>query len=369
MSVIIDTPIRQSGYYGASNHSTDNVSVDLASNEEFLSAVLGEPKRFHYSSRDKHYVVNQPVTRYGSDVTRNAAAYKVPTVSLALQSVHQAFAAHVPFSLRPDTVWYFIVHEVAEYVRQNPDRCASLFTDTPEAKQTIAVRDDSLRYNAPSDWLSAINLFRDPLAAKVSDRTMELFLPSFSTSTVEDETALLVALMDAASPYYQFKMYTMCGIPQVRLEGIASDWRKLYEGADRLAVEFGGLKGYFTDLLSVLQRITETAELTTRDEDFWRSIYKQDDGSGGPFVNGWFTAFFAYEQTDKGPKFKEHFDWAGMRYGGYQTNEFPSHVSKVPFIWNYFGTEYQMAFAAGVTGVAYDNEFLSPRLGFAVAEV
>jgi hypothetical protein len=311
-----------------------------------------------------------PVKGY-QNKTHNGASYEVATVSLAVQAVHQAFAAHVALSLRPDTLWYFIVHEVAEYVRQNSTECAGLFTETPESKQTILVRDDSLSYDGPSDWQRSINLVRDPLAAKISDRTMTLFQPRFSTSTAEDETALLVALMDVASPYYSFEWQTMCGIPQIRLEGTPSDWRDLYDRTDLLAREFGGLHGYFADLLPVLQTIAETSGGTKPDEEFWRSIYKFGGGSGGPYVNGWITAFFAYIQNKDGRAIKENFNWRQTLngYGGYKTNKFPSHVTKVPFVWDYFGTRHNMAFAAGVTGVDYDDNFLSPRLGFAVVEV
>jgi hypothetical protein len=370
MTVVINTPIRPSRGGYRQSHPTPGTMTELTGNESFLDAVLGNPRRVHYSSRSKLHVVNMPVT--DNREPTNGAAYEVATVSLAVQAMHQAFAAHVPLSLRPDTLWYFIAHEVSEYVRQNPDTCASLFTDTPESKQTIMVRDDSLRYDGPSDWQRSINLVRDPLAAKVGDRTMELFLPRFTTSTSEDETALLVALMDAASPYYHFSWQTMCGIPQVRLEGDASDWNELYQHADGLAREFAGLSGYFTDLLPVLQTIAETSAGSPPDEDFWRSIYKYGGGSGGPFVTGWMTAFFAFIQTNAGPTIKDKFDWAGATrsgWGGYRTNKFPSHVTKVPFVWDYLGTNYEMALVAGVTGVDFEEEFLSPRLGFAVIEV
>lgn len=371
MTIVIDTPIKRDYGYDRSDHSIDGVTVQRANTQDFLAEVLGQPRRFHYLSRDKSHTVNMPSSQRYRDEESNDATYNVGTVSLAVQSLHQAFAAHVPFSLRPDTAWYFIVHQVAEFVRQNADNFAHLFTETPESKQTILVRDDSLRYNEPSDWQRSINLVRDPLASKVSDRTMELFLPRFSTSTIEDETALLVALMDAASPYYRFEWSTRCGIPQIRLEGDPSDWRDLYNRTEALAREFSGLNGYFADLLPVLQTIAETSNGTTPDEDFWRSIYKFGGGSGGPFVNGWMTAFFAYVQTEQGSVLKDRFEWKRSMngWGGFKTNEFPSHVTKVPFVWNYFGDKIDMAFVAGVTGVDYDDTFLSPRLGFGVVEV
>jgi len=352
--------------------------IDLASSQEFLGAVLGGRVRFHYASRDKLFVASAPGGRRRGPRAGNAAAYEVATVSLGIQAIHQAFAAHVPLSLTPDFMWYLIVHEVAEYVRQNPRAHAGVFTDTPESRQVIVVRDDSLRRGDPAGWQHSVALVRDPLRAKISDYSLGLFLPRFSTTTDEAQTALLITLMDVVSSFYEFEWYTLCGIPQIRLEGDAADWRSLHFQADLLAREFGGLDGYFTGLLPVLQAIAETASGTTPDEEFWRSIYKHDDSSGGPFVTGWITAFFAYIQTEDGPKFKgqfgpgEPFGWRSLisrRGGGYRTNQFPSHVSKVPFVWDYAGTRHDMAFTAGVTGVDFDDDtFLAPRLGFAVTE-
>jgi hypothetical protein len=388
MTVVISTPVRPPAQDLEETICVDNGGpgrpsaqvtsrIDLTSNQEFLGAVFGGQRRFHYASRDKLCVVSHPAEDYRHE-SCNAAAYEVATVSLGIQAIHQAFAAHVALSLTPDVLWYMIVHEVAEHVRQNTGRYAGIFTSTPESMQAIVVRDDSLRRDEPSDWQCSIRLVRDPLRARISDWSMDLFLPQFSTTTEEAETALLVALMDVVSSFHRFEWGTACGIPQIRLEGDAADWQSLHFRADQLAREFGGLCGYFADLLPVLQTIAETASGMTPDEDFWLSIYKAGDHSGGPYVNGWITAFFAHLQTDDGPRFKDQFgfkdpfDWRSMMsnsWGGYTTNRFPSHVSTVPFVWDYLGTRHNMAFAAGVTGVDFDEDtFLAPRLGFAVAE-
>jgi hypothetical protein len=375
MTVVIDTPVQSSGHFGRLSTATAT-RVNRTSTQEFLGVVLGGPKRFHYLSRDERYVVEEPTEGYQGQIY-DAAAYgggadDVRAVSLGIQAIHQAFAAHVALSLSPDSLWYMIVHEVAAHVRQNATRYAGIFTETPGSKQTISIRDDSLRYDEPSDWQHSISLIRNPLRAKVSDYTMDLFLPRFTTTTDEDETALLVAFMDVASPYYGFEWRTCCGIPQVRLEGEAADWQSLHFRTDQLAREFDGLSDYFADLLPVLQMIAETASGATPNEEFWRSIYKYGGGSGGPYVNGWITAFFAHVLAYDGLRPKEHFDWLGESkgaFGGFTTDQFPSHISKVPFVWDYMGKKIDMAFAAGVTGVDYDDTFLSPRLGFAVIEV
>ena len=58
----------------------------------------------------------------------------------------------------------------------------------------------------------------------------------------------------------------------------------------------------------------------------------------------------------------------GAKFGGYETNMFPSHVSTVPFVWRYMDRRYDMCFAAGLLGVDDTDGFLSPQLGFAVLE-
>src|SRR5215472_3505397 len=333
MSVLIDMPIRASATGEAGGKARgdrrqsgivsprSDARVDVTSNQDFLAAALGGPRRFHYASRDKLCVVSHRVERAGGEAVYKTEDYKAATVSLGIQAIHQAFAAHMPLSLTPDLLWYVIVSEVAEYVRQNPDRHDGLFTDTPGSKQTLVVRDDSLRRDAPSDWQRSIGLICDPLRAAISDYTMDLFVPRFSTTTKEAEAALLIALMDVVSPYYDFRWLTRCGIPQIRLEGEAADWRSLHFRADLLAREFDGLTGYFADLLPVLQTIAETASGMTPDEEFWRSIYKYDDRSGGPYVTGWITAFFAYLQTKDGPVFKgqhdikDPFNWRRPMHG------------------------------------------------------
>jgi hypothetical protein len=152
--------------------------VHLTSNQEFLDAALGRPRRFHYASRDKLHVVSHPAPGYRRTRDRSAAGYEPATVSLGIQAIHQAFAAHVPLSLTPDLLWYMIVHEVAEYVRQNPGRHAAVFTGMPESRQAIVVRDDSLRRDEPSDWQRSVNLVREPLRAMIGGYTMDLFLPA-----------------------------------------------------------------------------------------------------------------------------------------------------------------------------------------------
>ncbi|MCX4850206.1 DUF4419 domain-containing protein [Streptomyces sp. NBC_00893] len=87
----------------------------------------------------------------------------------------------------------------------------------------MAVRDDL----AASDWERSTNRVQRPLRTRIGDDVADLFQPMFSTTTPGDATAVLVALMDAVSPYYRFRWISLCGIPRIRLEGSGRDWRLL----------------------------------------------------------------------------------------------------------------------------------------------
>jgi len=124
-------------------------------------------------------------------------------------------------------------------------------------------------------------------------------------------------------------------------------------------------------LLPVLDKIVKAAN-GEKDTAFWKSVYKIDNNSGGPYITGWITALFAYVATDKGPQLKETFDWqsyldAGF-FSGYTTDKIPVHVSKVDFKWDCLGNSIPMSFASGVLGVDYKNQSLAPKLGYAVLE-
>lgn len=317
-------------------------------NSRFLRAVVGGSARFHHRSTDR--LLGWPSD--APEVTESSS-------SLLLRALHMCFSAHLPLSLSPDVLWYAVVHEVAVHVRLDPDTHASLFTDTPGQRQTITVHDDS----APLDWERSIGLVRGPLRARIGEDTAELFQPAFSTTTVTDATAVLVALMDVVGPYYDFHWKTLCGVPRIRLEGTDRDWHVLAARVRGLADRFEGLRPWFTALHPVLDTIAATASGRGVDQEFWRSIYKYRSASGGAWVTGWINAFFAHRYGDDGPLPKDEFG-PGRMAKGY----FPSHVSRVPFVWQTLAGTFDMAFLGGVLGIERDGEWIRPRLGNAVVE-
>ncbi|WP_328390750.1 DUF4419 domain-containing protein [Streptomyces sp. NBC_00400] len=318
-------------------------------NERFLQAVLRDQAHFHHRSTGR--LVGRPT---------GAPESPEPASSLLLRAIHLCFTAHLPLSLSPDLLWYAVVHEVAVHVRLNSSTYEGLFTDTPGHQQTLTVRDDL----APWDWERSINLMQQPLRGRIGDEVADLFQPAFSTTSPTDATATLVALMDVVSPYYRFRWVTLCGIPRIRLEGTDRDWRLLAARVRELEGWFEGLRPWFTALHPVLDAIWATASGWGVDHPFWRSLYKWESDSGGDRVTGWITAFFAHRYTEDGPCPRQSFG-----AGTTPDEEFPSHVSRVPFRWETPAGTLDMAFLGGVLGIARDGEWIRPQLGHAVVEL
>ena len=291
--------------------------------------------------------------------------------SLFFQALLGCFQEHYPLALSPDILAYLINHEVAIAVKNNPERYRNLFTTKPD-KQTIEVRDDSLLMGSPSNWGRTLGLFDPELRRRVPDGIMERMLPGYSTDTPESIVATLISFMDAASPYYDYRVITRCGIPQIRLLGTLDDWQKLVVCATGLSEVFSqDLGTYFKHLLPVLRRIAMQANPSDPpDVKFWESIYKFESQSGGDRVTGWCTAFVNYIKDIKGnlePKGQYLYDWENVGWGGIDSGAFAAHVSNVPFVWDYYDVEYPMNFLGGVLGIDNDGGFVRPVLSYAIA--
>ncbi|MFI6151868.1 DUF4419 domain-containing protein [Kitasatospora sp. NPDC051170] len=358
---VVDVPL------GEGQEPGDVRELERCGNEGFLAAVVGG--EFAVVHRSTATLLEAP------DRWRPPGEAE-PTWSLLLRAAHLAFCRHLPLSLSPDVLWYAVVHEIAVHVRLNAETYEGVFSATPGRKRTVQVEDDSLLGPEP-DWARSIRLVREPLAVEVGPDLVELFTPAFSTTTPDEVSATLVALMDVVSPYYEFLWVSLCGIPRVRLEGTAEDWALLARRVAELGEWFEPLGPWLAGLRPVVEEIAATAEGGPVDEEFWRSLYKWESESGGDFVSGWITAFFAHTRTEAGPRPRTEFAWKAMRrrWKGrtvetgpdrFTENAFPSHVSKVPFEWQTPQGTYRMAFVGGVLGIEEDDGYVRPRLGNAV---
>lgn len=302
---------------------------------------------------------------------------KVSPSSLFFQALHGAYAKHHAFGIRPEVLMYLINSVIAETVKQNPREYQALFTSS-DKKTIIKVRHDGLRRGDPaSPWGEAIPLFESELRGRVPSKIMDQMLPRFSTSTPESDVASLIAFMDSASPYYNYHVCTLCGIPRIVLFGQPSDYALLLDQAKALSVQFvDHLKPYFDNLIPVLEEI-ERASRGIIDDQFWSEIYKHNDGSGTPSYGGWISSFIWYvneidskSQTSRlVAKHVRLHDWRNIDDYGVSSKSEPSHVNSVPFVWEYIGNVLKMAFIGGVLSIDVCEDAITPRLSYGILDL
>jgi hypothetical protein len=358
-------PSRFGSNFSSRSRRPDPEPVNVTDNGDFLAQALGRKPYVQYLSRTELSVVQYrefPVA-----------------ASLLVTNAHQCFDGHVGIRLAPAAFMDTIVRELAREVQGDPERYRSLFTQSP-GRTIIRVRDDSLRYREPGDpqsqWNRTIGMFREPVTQAVTPETADMFVPDFASASEEDKLVMLLGLMDAASPYYDYRVDTLCGYPAIELDGPGSDWSLLLTHVINLAPRFPRLGAYFTALIPILEEVAATANGATPNEEFWMSFYKFKSNSGSAHVSGWVTALFAFLNTQSGSVLKTDFDWKSdvndNGWGGITTlSAIPTGISAIPFIWELEvgprAGEIPMHFVAGGLGIEQtDSGTLESKLGFAV---
>jgi len=304
---------------------------------------------------------------------------------LFLNTVHNCFDRHFPLGIRPESLMWMILHEVGVTVRQNPDYYRDFFTSSAE-KEHIEVRNDNLRlerFDQSMEWAAGIGDMYEELCKRVPSDIIEDMMPTISTHDFDSQVASMVAVLDAASPYYSLGMTTCCGIPRIRLLGEAQDYDNVLASATMLSEKFADHLGqYFQYLLPVLSEIADTATGRKQpDNDFWSSIYKHYSGSGTDDMDGWITAFINYLNVGEGfrPKSENMYDWKanlalndGRSFGrGIERSYLPQHLSMVPFDWTYAVApnpmmKFDCRLVGGFLGVDDVDGFATPVLSYAV---
>ncbi|MFT5684196.1 MAG: hypothetical protein ACI8RZ_005137 [Myxococcota bacterium] len=331
--------------------------ITAYSTASLLETVLGGEPNLHHLSRTG-IALPGPMHRLGS-------------TSLLFTTANACYDNHEPLSLAPEVIWFTILSEIARVVKADPVRFGHLYSRAPDERQIAQVRIDGFVYGQPNDWAVGIAQFLPVLRGLVPDGLLDNTVPAFSTATPESDAVLLLAFMDGASAYYDYRMTSLCGIPRVRLEGTADDWLWIVYGAQELAGVFAKPLGpYFDALIPVLTQIADTVAGKMPRQAFWQAIYKRDDESGGPHISGWMTTLLAHTVGDNfETTLRDPASVAWATGCTLTSNELVSHMVRVPFIWEYLDTDIPMEHVAGIIGVERDDAgFFSPRLGFAVNE-
>ena len=299
-----------------------------------------------------------------------------------IAAAHRAFADHRPLALDPDMIWQLLIQMAAEEVHAAPEDFRGLFADHEHGSLILEVsRDQFVMGGADNDWPGVFAELEARIVAGVPDSPAADFSHAFSTSTPREIAARRVVLLKAASPYYNYRVGTLCGIPRIELHGTADDWRWIRGRAAGMR-QFN-MERRVNALMPVLDEFVAAAE-GKANPAFWKSFYKFASESGSSYVSGWINTFFIKE-TDKALDvvLSQGFSWTappeivedlGARNMpmAITASSYPSKgMVDVDFIWEYLGKTMPMRLRAGFMGVAQDrgSMTLRPVIGWQVMHV
>lgn len=298
-----------------------------------------------------------------------------------IAAIKTAFNDHRPLILSPDAIWITIAQGLANHINENAESLRKKFV-AHEGQKVIEIDcPNFVRGASDNNWTSTLDQFSQKIREYVGETTHKNIIADFSTTGPVEKAASEVVLMTAMQNYFEYRCSTLCGIPQITLEGTIEDWEhlrdktRLMEGLD--------LDWWLASLHQVLDEFVNSAKGKIN-QYWWQSIYNTNNQSGGPYMAGWCTWLLPYTKTKNYIKKSDGNyetvnklqrnplmgDVSERSFGGLVDDSLPSALAKAPFIWNYYGQEFQYEFIAGLTGVVEDKDTKSvkPILGWAVRE-
>lgn len=300
-----------------------------------------------------------------------------------LAAVHLAFSEHRALVISPDMIWLLIIQGFALHVRF-AEKFVGPRIFPSGGPRLIEIRRDAFLPGDPrNDWFRVFSDFSQEIREAVGSEFHDVISPRFSTTGAIERAAADVALMGALSPFFDYRLLTLCGIPKITLLGSVGDWRSIADRSRHLT-RFG-LEWWADLLLPILGKIAETAA-GSPDRTFWRDFYKLEKHSGGPYTTGWINVLFPYLFTNRLRKnfflikprsaaalshllapFSSTMP-SGSWSRGPTTADFPSGLTRVPADWRFLDQTIPMEFLSGFVGIEQcpKSAALRPSIGWAV---
>lgn len=296
-----------------------------------------------------------------------------------VDAVGMAFAKHYPLVLSPDDVWLCLAQGLATHVSLHAEQLRDRLVSHAGKKEIVVERHGFVRGAPSNDWQGVFAELSDKVREHVGKKR-DLVVSDFSTTGAIERAASEIVLFDTFQWFLEYRVLTLCGIPEITLLGTPEDW----ESIRRRAAYFAelDLEVWTKVLLPVLDKLVETARGRV-DVSFWRSFFKLKSSSGGPYVTGWINVLFPYVDVWNSGTRREEPGWnrdmvrweAGMDMenpfgGGPSLSYIPMGLSSAPFIWDYLGTKIPMTFIGGFAGVSQDPKTLAvrPAMAWAISE-
>ncbi len=301
-------------------------------------------------------------------------------------AAHTAFRDHRPLVLSPDMIWYTICHGVAQHISNNPEKLRDKLVKFDGKKVLKVRRDNFVKGSSSNDWPSVFPEFVKQIEENSHSSLPQFINTDFTTTGPMERLSRQVCTMDAYKSFFGYECYTMCGIPEIILEGTTEDWQLMLDKIDLLQ-EFE-LGWWIKSLKPILIKFVESSRGNI-DRDFWKSFYKFESESGYEVVTGWIVMMYPYLHSTASEAPQNHYAKMSLQElykaiketsskrvdaldppEGLSYSSFPNSYVRVPFKWVFFHTSYDMYFYAGVMGLSQNKETMAirPEFGWAVGE-
>lgn len=302
---------------------------------------------------DQEYLLK---TLYGPFVVDHGKSDKqlVPTnIHPFIYAAHKAFAEHRPLVISPDGIWTLITQGTQIYLSQNSK-------EYREYSKSL-LNDPALTVNgdiSDTSWLNILDQFHNHLSDKLEHPGEQLYDISFSTTGMNIRNARKVMKVTSESEEFEISLFTLCGIPEITLEGKTEDWVKIRQQL-KVLKEIG-MNEWADHLTPVIDEFVNASKGEVN-KHFWNSFYKFNDECGDAKITGWILNFFPYNKKGgvrEFVKYKAGEDFKLVPHSDPNIS-FPSGRNFLPFKLKKDGEINEMRFEAGFMGVSQNPETLA----------
>lgn len=308
-------------------------------------------------SVDQEYLLK---TLYGPFVVAHGASDKkfIPTnIHPFIYAAHKSYAEHRPLIISPDAVWLLISQAALTHISQNPKAHPAYSKALNDLPELIVPEADSGQ-SSNEFWLSRLNSFSRPPADGGEGFIGDFLKPVFSTSDPNIQNAFKVCRLTSKSETFEFGLFSLCGIPEISLEGSVKDWETVHDKLSHLE-EFG-MSDWAAHLKPVLKEFIAAAKGRVN-KKFWNSFYKFNNECGDGSVSGWILNFFPFNA--KGALrhlVKAHSNDVLKNIPDSDPNmSFPGGRNYLPFKQQVKNRYVDMRFEGGFMGISQDPQSLA----------
>ena len=169
-------------------------------------------------------------------------------------------------------ICYLIKSGIVTHINQNAEALRKQFVNH-DGKKKIEIRRDDFVFNSTNPWNEVIDEFSIKIKENTNNNVADLFMANFSTTTNDSRIVSQIVLMDSMKNYFDYRVLTACGIPEIKLLGNKNDWKVVKTKTNSFLKMIPKLKVWVKALNEILDHFINAYDGKI-DNKFWNSIYK-----------------------------------------------------------------------------------------------